>query len=301
MANMLANDFFQTSYFYRNSQNLTWKAKQLPAVKQLLNLAYSREVSSHKSTLPTLSSSHSNMLADLNTKGVHQTNLSQLAIPDTDEMVRKAWEILNDRTQFYSDGSRNRISTAALNQHPEIFFWGANEALLDLAENYIQLPVYYLGAELKREVCDDSLEGVRCWHIDKEDRRMMKVIIYLNDVDEQGGPFECMSKPLSQTASKAMNYSSGLISDEQMEQYIPSDYWQACTGPKHSAFMVDTCSIFHRARPPIGQDRYSITFHYISQSPLMTYEKVYFGDMEALNHRLSPRQKQCLRSRSSSK
>jgi hypothetical protein len=294
---MLANDFFQASYFYRNSQNLAWKLKQLPAIKQLLNFAYYREVDSHKATLPKLSSHYCDLLNSLSVKGVAKTNLEELSVPDTDAMVHKAWEILQDTTQFYSDGSRNRISTAALNQHPEIFLWGAHEALLDLAENYIQLPVYYLGAELKREVSDDSLEGVRCWHIDKEDRRMMKVIIYLNDVDERGGPFECMSKPLSQTAAKAMNYSSGLVSDEAMNRYIPAEYWQACTGPQHSAFIVDTCSIFHRARPPIGQDRYSITFHYISKSPLMTYEKIYFGDMAALSHRLSPRQKQCLRSR----
>ncbi|RZM79000.1 hypothetical protein [Leptolyngbya iicbica] len=295
---MLANDFFQASYFYRNSQNLSWKVKQLPAVKHLLNFAYSREVDSHKSTLPQLSPRYGRLLNDLGVKGMASTDLTQLSIPGTDVMVSKAWEILNDAKQFYADGSRNRISTATLNQHPEIFLWGANEDLLDLAENYIQLPIFYLGAELKREVSDDSLEGVRCWHIDKEDRRMMKVIIYLNDVDEQGGPFECMSKPLSQTAAKAMNYSSGLVADEVMGRYIPPEYWQACVGPQHSAFIVDTCSIFHRARPPISRDRYSITFHYISQSPLMTYEKIYFGDMPALSPHLTPRQKQCLRRRS---
>jgi hypothetical protein len=79
---MLANDFFQASYFYRNSQNLTWKLKQLPAIKQLLNFAYYREVDSHKATLPKLSSHYCDLLNSLSVKGVAKTNLEELSVPD---------------------------------------------------------------------------------------------------------------------------------------------------------------------------------------------------------------------------
>ena len=288
---------FQPSYVSDKSRFITWKLKRLPAIKQLLDFAYFREVDAHCPNLPPLGDHQTNALAALRCRAFYQTELAHLSIPGTDKMIHKAWEILTDREQFDIDGSRNRISTERLNQNPEIFLWGAHESLLNLAENYIQLPIYYLGAELKREISDNNAEGIRYWHIDIEDRRMMKIIIYLNDVDEQGGPFEYISKPLSQTGAKAMNYSSGLVDDESMNRYIPSEYWQACPGPKHSAFIADTCSIFHRARPPVNQDRYSITFHYVSQLPLMLYEKLYFGDMDALNQHLSPRQKQCVRHR----
>ena len=298
ISQVLANDFLQASFFYRNSQNVIWKLKRLPPAKQILNFAYSKGVNAHNSRLPALSHFYQDVLAALRAQGAYTTHLDELSVPGTDLMVNKAWEVLQDAQQFYQDGARSRIPSKVLNQHPEIFLWGAHEPLLDLVENYIQLPVYYLGAELKKEVANNSLEGVRHWHIDKEDRRMVKVIIYLDDVDAQGGPFEYIQKTLSQTTARALNYSSGFVADDLMSNYMPPEYWHTCVGSKHSAFIVDTSSVFHRAKPPANRDRYSITYHYISQFPLMTYEKIYFGDCQILSPHLSARQKQCLRQRS---
>jgi len=45
-----------------------------------------------------------------------------------------------------------------------------------------------------------------------EDRRMLKIIIYLNDVNLHGGLFEYIPKHLTSLTSQRFNYSSGFVS-----------------------------------------------------------------------------------------
>jgi hypothetical protein len=84
------------------------------------------------------------------------------------------------------------------------------------------------------------------------------------------------------------------IVKDLLTNHIPQEYWQTCTGPKNSVVLIDTCKVFHRAKPPENQDRYSITFHYTSQLPLMTFEHNYFADNPKIRKGLSTRQLQCI-------
>ena len=78
-------------------------------------------------------------------------------------------------------------------RRPHPLPWGLSDHLLDLAECHIGLPVRYLGMEVKRELVQSAAgrnhEVVRRWHLDHEDRRILKVIVYLSDVDAGAGPF----------------------------------------------------------------------------------------------------------------
>ena len=82
--------------------------------------------------------------------------------------------------------------------------------------NFI-LPAKYVGMHLRRQVANGVMEDVRQWHIDVEDYRRIKIIVYLNDVDEEGGPFEYLSKDLSSIASMKLKYNNGFVSDRVME------------------------------------------------------------------------------------
>ena len=93
------------------------------------------------------------------------------------------------RAQPQNGQNAPRLPNRRLMDFPEIYMWGLERRLLDLIENYVGLPIRYHGADLRREVADGKLNDVRQWHIDAEDRRMFKCILYLNDVEEGGGPF----------------------------------------------------------------------------------------------------------------
>ncbi|MBD1927467.1 hypothetical protein H6F74_14625 [Trichocoleus sp. FACHB-90] len=84
----------------------------------------------------------------------------------------------------YALASPNQIMN-----HPDIFLWELEERFLNIVENYIGVPVAYHGVSVRRDMLDGEQVGTRQWHIDIEDRRMVKVIVYFNDVNDEGGPY----------------------------------------------------------------------------------------------------------------
>jgi hypothetical protein len=124
---------------------------------------------------------------------------------------------------------------------------------------------------LRRELADGQLTDVRQWHIDAEDRRMFKIILYLNDVAAGGGPFQYMPRALTAEAARRLRYGSGFVTDDTMRTVVPQSRWIECLGSSHTACVADTCKVFHRAQPPRSADRYSITFSWTSTTAMKTY------------------------------
>jgi hypothetical protein len=139
---------------------------------------------------------------------------------------------------------------------------GLHPALLDIAEHYIGLPPLYLGVEAKVEFPTGSATGVRNWHRDLEDVRLLKVLIYLSDVDEEDGPLEYLSREESR---------------ELVRQRVPlgiGSAWQprmaatrAIVGPAGTAIFFDGSILVHRAKPPTRRMRRSLMYSYTSDRP----------------------------------
>ena len=51
-------------------------------------------------------------------------------------------------------------------------------------------------------------------HHDTEDRRVLKLLVWLNDVDLDGGPFEYIERSRTPAAVRALRYVTGYLSDE---------------------------------------------------------------------------------------
>lgn len=266
----------------------------LPLAANVGRSIYQKRLDEYASQLPRISSEDKIVVDNMLEQGIFVTDLSSLAIPKTTEAVQKAEDLLSDPACCEGDENKNWIPAKILNEQPDLLLWALDERLLDIVENYIGLPIYYLGVEVRHEFADGKATGVRQWHIDTEDRRMLKIIIYLNDVDEQGGPFEYISKELTQEAVEKLRYNSGLVSDERMSEIVPQTEWTACVGPSNTAILVDPCNIFHRAKPPAKENRRSITFHYISQYPLESRNDNIFSDRPFISETLSDRQLKCL-------
>ena len=186
-----------------------------------------------------------------------------------------------------------RFSPDHLASEPVLYKWGLTDDNLDLAENYIGLPVHYRGVELKRERADGIARDVRQWHMDIDDRRMLKLIVYLSDVDDGCGPFEYIDPARSAQAARALHYSSGFVSDVAMDRIAPAESWLRVTGPRLCATFVDTTQVFHRARPPTTSDRYSMTFCYSSTTPYQVFPEFMLSrpTLRRLRFELTPRQR----------
>lgn len=277
---------------FRNANNkIKREIRRLPIISGLHESTYERRLAAHADQLPVLSDDDRAIVDSMRAEGVYRTHLSELKLPKTAEAVQTAKALLANPETYQLTQNKKGIPAEVLNQQPDLLLWAMDERLLDLIENYIGLPVFYLGVEVRQEFADGEATGVRKWHIDTEDYRMFKVIVYLNDVDENGGPFEYIAKDVSQAAAKALRYGSGLVNDSVMAQVVPTQQWHPCTGPEGTAVFVDPCNIFHRAKPPAGQDRLSITYHFISQFPMEFRNENTFSDQPFIPTLLSPRQR----------
>jgi hypothetical protein len=157
-------------------------------------------------------------------------------------------------------------------REPEPYLFGLSGPLLDFAEQYMGLPVNYLGVNVKREIANGVLEGTRNFHQDPEDENVLKIIVYLNDVGLGTGPFECLSAPdTSEVMDARRLLRRPFRGIEGLERIIPRENWVTCTGPRLTANIADTARCLHRASPPLTNDRYSMTFSYLSRRSYLVF------------------------------
>lgn len=267
-----------------------------PVVSRLVRHSYHKKIIEYRDKLPQLNEEDRLIIDTLKREGVFLTTFDRLSRSTANKIIDKATQLLSESSEFTDNGNSQSILASALKKHPNLVRWGLDENVLDIVENYLGLPVYYLGSEVKRELANGKSIGVRKWHLDTEDRSMVKIIVYLNDVDLEGTPFEYISRTKTATIVEKLGYKSGLVSDEIMIRHIDSQDWIACIGAKCTAIIVDTANVFHRARPSKEKDRLSITYHYTSQYlihlrstnfSISTTSKHIYGD-------LSTRQLDCL-------
>jgi hypothetical protein len=281
----------------RVANRLKREVLRIPPLRQMRDRAYHVELEQHASLLPRLTEEDALLVDAIRHEGAGAIDLESLGIPGTARLLEIGQSLIPALASYpLNSGSTVSMPLEQLIAHPEIYRFGLEERLLDIVESYIGLPPMYLGADFKRERADSRAIDVRQWHLDVEDRRMLKLILYLNDVSITGGPFEYVPKDATHLAAVALRYHSGFVSDDAMDAVVPRSNWRACTGQVGFAVLGDTCGIFHRATPPISQDRFSITFSYSSRHPVTTYETVAFTEeqMRPILDALSERQRSCV-------
>ncbi|MGD1942826.1 MAG: hypothetical protein ACFB0G_16080 [Leptolyngbyaceae cyanobacterium] len=255
---------------------------------------------------PPLSAGEEQILQNLRQAGVAITSLLQLDYPQTSALLRAIDEaivhlpdasgLLVGASDRQIEGHQTSIAKNQLLQHPDIFLWGLQDACLDLAETYFQQPIAYLGCALFQEIPNQRQSGTRLWHRDGEDYKVLKLLIYLNDVDQGGGPFEYIPRQMSPSYRPFCRHGN-IITDAIMAQVIPPTHWRQCLGPRGTVIVVDTVNVFHHATVP-QRPRIALTFAYTSARPKdLERCRLFFkySDPVAWQHcqtLMSPRQRQ---------
>lgn len=250
----------------------------------------------HTAGLPEPSHEHSRILAELSETGVAVRTVR--LPPAVCDSARRFTELLR-ANRTHAPCAKTTSQELALD--PTLFKWGLTEDLLDLAESHIGLPPRYLGVEVKREMLNPAAghthHAVRRWHLDHEDRRIFKLIVYLSDVDTTSGPFEYLDLPTSTTVREGLGRTirSARI-DERVHADVPLSRQRLVTGPAMTGIYVDTGRVVHRVVAPTESERYSVTFAYCSRKPFLTYSQLMLPAraLSALCEGLSARQLEAL-------
>lgn len=278
-----------------NADRVKGKAKRIwleaPGVRAMAARRYGIALRNHESSLPRIVDRRdAAIIEEMRRTGICTTDLTEALSSEVRAGISALLLLLAD---CENPQSATRLPADVFASNPALFRWGVSDRFLDMAENYIGLPVRYLGVEMKRERCSGSVDSVRKWHMDIEDRRIFKVIIYLSDVDDDSGPFEFISSSPSRRAAEHLAYSSGFISDRSMADVVSRHEWEVVTGNRFTAIFADTRRVFHRIRPPVTHDRYSMTFAYTSRNPWQTFPEYLLpaAIIRGLVDDLSPRQK----------
>jgi hypothetical protein len=219
--------------------------------------------------LPRLDQRDVAIVEGLRRDGGFISSLAALAVPGTDAMLAAA-----DRLAAATAGRRPgkggfniQPSAAELESCPELIRWGLDERLLAIVSNYIGLPAAYRGLTLRRDIAGGDATETRLWHRDDEDFRICKIIVYLNDVGPDGGPYEFIGK---REAPSLWRLPAGYqrLTDADMVRWTLPEQWRSCTGPRGTAVFTDTCRVLHRGRIASHDDRLALFFCYNSTSPV---------------------------------
>lgn len=265
-------------------------ALRAPVVNQWSELRWLAQLGRHAAKLPWLTQEGFQIVTTLRSDGIVVRDATSMFSPDVVALADKFVDQLRETTVHKSSPN---VSPDDLAADPALYKWGLSDDNLNLAENYIGLPVHYRGVAVKRERADGIAANTRQWHLDPEDRRILKIIVYLTDVDDGCGPFEYLNRRATESAVGALHYSSGYVSDEAMARVVAPTDWIRATGRRLTAIFVDTSSVFHRAKPPTSTDRYSMTFSYASTRALQSYPEASLSRpaLASVCDQLTPRQR----------
>lgn len=109
------------------------------------------------------------------------------------------------------------------------------------------------------------------WHFDREDRYILKIFLYLDDVDEGAGPFTYApgthKKGKYRDLQPEFFLEGGVkrTTDEQMRAMFPEKLWIKGTGKKGTLIFADTRG-FHKGGEARTKDRLMYTCMFTSQA-----------------------------------
>ncbi|WP_271251574.1 hypothetical protein [Pseudanabaena sp. Chao 1811] len=248
--------------------------------QKLLYPRYQQFQQEYQVLLSSLTPDEVKIVQELEQYGVAVTHLNDLAIPLSDRFLLAAKKISqelrdNAKLPLYMGKHTLTASAEQIMRYPELFLWGADAKLLRIIENYLKLPVAYDGLSYYYSPADSREAGPRKWHRDKEDWQMIKIGIYINYVDEDGGPFECVTPAANEVINRALNSQSiqkyKTAYQHELEAILPEhmrhNWRKTCIGKAGTVIFVDTAKYYHRGKPPTKADRSAIFFGYCSRQP----------------------------------
>ncbi|MEH2289977.1 phytanoyl-CoA dioxygenase [Nostoc sp.] len=229
----------------------------------------------HSRNLPALEGCDRNILKVLKKDGVCVTTLADLGFNSSFELLKAANQQLSQMENPNNDHLDEKLPQIyTVTGLPEFYAWGMEKRLLNLIENYIGLPIAFHGVHLRKDFPSKHQFGTLLWHSDSEDRRIIKIFIYLNDVEEKTGPFEYI--PRSLTSLLSWNYfrlyyklwKSGYrgIDDEEVKTVIPKSTWKSCLGPAGTVIIVDPKNTLHHGIVRT-EERSTLFFCYTANPP----------------------------------
>jgi hypothetical protein len=107
-----------------------------------------------------------------------------------------------------------------------------------------------------------SVEGSQLFHCDKNHDHQLHLIVPVEPIDENTGPFTFLAGDKSESVLKAVGYRQGRVADEDVLKWAePSDFLKA-TGEAGSAFFVNPSRCLHYGARVSEKPRLMLIFNF---------------------------------------
>src|SRR4051812_34056505 len=170
------------------------------ANEQRQNLLYWQRRRRYRRNLPSLVEADRALVDALARDGGVITSLDALAVAGTPAMLASGDALMaaiKNRPAVNKGAFAVQPSEDEIGAYPELIRWGLDERLLAIVTNYIGLPVTYRGLTVRRDFASGDKVETRLFHRDNEDNRIIKIIVYLNDVGDSDGAYEFIPRRCS--------------------------------------------------------------------------------------------------------
>lgn len=193
-----------------------------------------------------------------------------------DLINKKVDEILSDKDHPYN---QNKISEKdaqntkpfiqclqPLVSAPEIHPFVFNDLIIDIAGAYMDCYPAFGTCNLRRSYINNLKEtGTQTYHVDPNSPRFLKFFIYLDDVDENGGPF-CYIEGTHQKKfwlnGQSFNQQYNWPTDIINKIHEGENEIKYLTAKKGDLLMADTNG-WHRGIKPLNKNRTMLTLDYV--------------------------------------
>jgi len=259
----------QTNLYWRYGANLAPTVQHFVGTNNELSDVTSRIVDELNSNGVAIARVEDLLSADV---------IANLATHTRDLLSEKAADISDMKAMVDTDSTvgKKTFNLELLGSEPEfdpesVFAnLGLSNSLLAIANSYLRMTAQlrYYNVWYTTASTGVSRES-QLWHFDREDNYILKLFLYLDDVDEGTGPFTYApgthrnGRHRSIKPEFIMEGNVKRTTDEQMAAVYPRENWKICTGTKGTIVFADTRG-YHKGGEARTKDRLMFTCMYTS-------------------------------------
>jgi hypothetical protein len=233
-----------------------------------------------------LSSEAYAVLTNLNRDGVAITSVTSLFGSDTcfGDLSEAFSDLQDSQSAALSEARANPTANATmkkdfiyeyLGRHPllnpqEIYArFALHDRMLQIANAYLGMYTRLRYFNIWHTFANSGApRQSQLWHRDREDRYILKVFVYLSDVDDDAGPFTYAAGThakgnIRRTPEFFLEGGVQRSTDNQMAQVVPTDHWIKAEGVRGTIVFADTRG-YHKGGLARDRDRVMYTCMFTS-------------------------------------
>tara|TARA_Y100000389_G_scaffold69971_1_gene66659 strand:+ start:8166 stop:9029 length:864 start_codon:yes stop_codon:yes gene_type:complete len=147
-----------------------------------------------------------------------------------------------------------------------------SDNIINLATKYLNTIPFLAYIYIFHSLPNDTVQSSQLFHCDTEDDSQLKFFFYLNDVNDNNGPFVFIPRKKSLEIMKKTNYQGKRLQDSEICKHIEKKEMIRFIGKKGSGLAIDTCGCLHYGSRENKSPRKLLMFQFTNHFTSLYYK-----------------------------